>query len=244
MMAVDNHDRLAAAAEAGEIAAWIAYDAERPDVSHALAAEAATLARRAGDRDMGHFIASHITMLDIEQGRPAQAVRVSNAILQTRLAPRARAVFLIRRGRALVRLGDAQGGLTDLHQARMLTGEGPSSSDPWWAWWADDSEVAWQEGTARADLGDWRAAVPLLHEAASARAKGHGARTVHHDRATLLEALVRAGAWADIPPALAVLSANGPLISSARTSAVLRRAAAHAGSGPEDLTETVRGLAA
>ena len=190
------------------------------------------------------FLGSHLAMLNIEQGRPASAVRMSSAILETRLPPRARAVFLIRRGRALVRLGDAQGGLTDLRHARMLIGEGPGSRDPWWTFWATSSEIAWHQGTALADLGQWRDAVPLLHEAARARTAGHGARTVYHDQATLLEGLIRAGAWADIPPVLTDLAAAAPLISSARTSAVLRRAAAHAGNGPEDLTGAVRALAA
>ena len=87
-------------------------------------------------------------------------------------------------------------------------------------------------------------AVPLLHEAARARTAGHGARTVYHDQACLLEGLIRAGAWADVPPVLAELGAAGPLISSARTKGVLRRAAAHADSGPEDIAEAVRSLAA
>jgi len=240
----DNHDRLAAAAEAGEVAGWVAYDAERPDVSRQLASEALTLSREAGDRDMELFLSSHLAMLNIEQGRPASAVRMSAAILDTRLPPRARAVFLIRRGRALVRLGSTRDGLADLTRARSLVGGRPGSRDPWWTFWADESEVAWQRGTALADLGQWRDAVPLLYDAAGTRAAGHGKRTVYHDRACLLESLVRARAWGDAVPVLGTVADSGKLIASARTTAVLRRAAAHTGNAPRDLADAVRDLAA
>jgi hypothetical protein len=239
----DDHDRLAAAAEAGEVAAWISYDAERPDVSRRLTSDALTLSREAGDRDMELFLASHITMLDIEQGRPESALRMSAAILDSRLPPRTEAVFRIRHGRALVRLGRDSDGIADLDRAVHLVSDGPNSRDPWWVFWATRSEVWWQQGTALADTGNWRAAEPLLRAAAETRSANHGARTVYHDQACLLEALVRLGAWNDAGGVLDVMIGAGGRIASARTAKVLRRAAVRATTGPGHLAQAIADLA-
>jgi hypothetical protein len=243
-VAGDDHDQLAAAAEAGEVAAWISYDAERPDVSRRLASDALTLSREAGDRSMELFLASHATMLDIEQGRPASAVRISAAILEQRLQGRVEAVFRIRRGRALVRLGREREGLADLERARQLVDDGPGARDPWWTFWVSPSEIWWQQGTALADVGDWHGAVPLLRAAADTRSAGHGARTVLHDQACLAEALVRAGALSDAGHVIGELSPAARTITSARTSKVLLRAAAHASEANAALADEIRDLAA
>lgn len=241
----DNHDQLAAAAESGEVAGWIAYDAERPDVSRRLASEALVLSREAGDRDMELFLGSHATMLDVEQGRPASALRISAAILEQRLPKHVEAVFRIRQGRALVRLGRSREGLADLDRAGQLISDGPGSRDPWWTFWVTPSEIWWQQGTALADVGDWRGAVPLLGSAANARSAQHGARTVLHDQACLAEALVRAGGLSDAEQVIGELAPAARLITSARTSKVLLRAAAHARAAEaDDLADEIRGLVA
>jgi hypothetical protein len=242
----DDHDQLAAAAEAGEVAGWISYDADRADLSRRYAADALTLSREAGDGDMEGFLASHLTMLDIEQGRPASALRISAAMLERRRLPKhVEAVFRIRQGRALVRLGRTGEGLTDLERAGQLIADGPGSRDPWWTFWVTPSEIWWQQGTARGDVGDWRGAVPLLGAAANARSAGHGARTVLHDQACLAESLVRVGALDDARQVIGELSPAARTITSARTSRVLLRTAAHAtAAGDDALADEIRALAA
>jgi hypothetical protein len=82
-----------------------------------------------------------------------------------------------------------------------------------------------------------------LQKAAELRPGGHGKRTVYHDQACLLEALTRAGAWSDTGPVIADLTASGSGITSARATAVLRRAAAHAAAhGPASVADEIRDL--
>jgi hypothetical protein len=56
-------DMEAATGEAGEVAAWIAFDADRLDESRRLILESLLLSRSAGDRDMEHLELAHLSML-------------------------------------------------------------------------------------------------------------------------------------------------------------------------------------
>jgi hypothetical protein len=219
-----TRDVLAAAGELGEVAGWIAYDAERPGLSRALARDALALTRSAGDREMELFLISHMTMLDIGTGDAGRALDAASMVLgQPRLAPRVEAVFKLRRGRALAALGDPRG-LRELAHSASLIDDGAGARDPAWTWWADTAEIAWHQGVALGDLGDWRAAVPAFERTLAQRTSSR-LRARYNDAAWLLGAYAHAGAWGDAEELAAYLAAAGDGIASTRTTVVIERAA-------------------
>jgi hypothetical protein len=231
----------AAAGEAGEVAAWIAFDKGDLAESYRLAADALPLSREAGDTDMVMFLRCHAAMLDLEAGHPARALDTADAVLACgRLAPRVRAAFQVRRGRALVMLGDRARGAAALAEARRIVMDGPSSRDPWWTWWADPAEMAWQQGTAALDAGDPAAAVPALERAVELRAPAR-VRARFEDGALLLGAYARAGAWSEAVPLARRVAEAGRGVSSGRTRNLLYRTARYmAEEGPADAADAAR----
>ncbi|WP_067793166.1 helix-turn-helix domain-containing protein [Actinomadura formosensis] len=218
-----ERDLIAAAGEAGEVAAWLAYDADRQDVSRWVVHEALMLSRQAGDRDMELFELTHLAMQAVHQHRPAEAVRITRGLLGTRLPPRGAALLTIREGRALAQLGRAGEAFAALGRARSALLDGVTARDPSWTWWVTDAEVLWHTGMAHADLGEWEAAVPLLREAAELRVGYRRAR--YNDLAHLLNALTHVGAWREVEPVLAEVAGIMPEVNSARTTNLLRRVA-------------------
>jgi transcriptional regulator with XRE-family HTH domain len=236
-----GRDLLAAAGEAGEVAAWIAFDKDDLPASYRLASDALALSRGAGDADMMLFLRCHTAMLDLEARQPARALHIADAALMSgRLAPRVRAAFQIRRGRALAMLGDparAKAALTDAHRIVM---DGPSARDPWWTWWADPAEMAWQRGMAALDAGDPAAAVPALERAVELRAPAR-VRARFEDGALLLGAYARAGAWSEAVTLARRVTEAGHGVSSRRTRNLLRRTAAIMDrEGPDDAVDAAR----
>lgn len=231
----------AAAGEAGEVAAWIAFDGDDLPGSYRLAAAALPLSREAGDDGMVLFLRSHTAMLDLEARHPARALRTADAALASgHHAPRVRAVFQIRRGRSLVMLGDQARGTAALAEARGIIMDGPSSRDPWWTWWADPAEMAWQHGMAALDAGDPAAAVPALERAAELRAPAR-ARARLEDAALLLGAYARAGAWSEAVPLARQVAEAGRGVTSGRIRGLLRRTARYmAEEGPADAADAAR----
>jgi hypothetical protein len=231
----------AAAGEAGEVAAWIAFDGDDLPGSYRLAAAALPLSREAGDTDMVLFLRCHTAMLDLEARHPSRALDTADAALASgRLAPRVSAVFQIRRGRALVMLGDRSRGAAALAGARRVVMDGPSSRDPWWTWWADPAEMAWQQGTAALDAGDPAAAVPALERAVELRAPAR-VRARFEDGALLLGAYARAGAWSEAVPLARRVAEAGRGVASGRTRNLLYRTARYmAEEGPADAADAAR----
>jgi hypothetical protein len=121
----------------------------------------------------------------------------------------------LRRGRALAQRGDAGAAVAALRRARSIIADGTGSRDPAWTWWVDDTEITVHEGIARSEAGDWRAAVPLLTEAAGQRLRT--GRDRYRDHVHLLDALVRVGAWAEAMPVMTKVFSQSRMVSSPRT---------------------------
>ncbi|MEU4404749.1 hypothetical protein AB0F88_09500 [Streptosporangium sp. NPDC023963] len=137
-MAAIERDLEAAAGEAGEIAAWQAHDADRQDASRQTIHEAMMLSRLAGDRSMELFELTHLSMLSQFQHRPHETLRIADDVLTNSvLPPRVKAIFEVRRGRALAALGDGTRGFDALQRARSALAESISTRDPYWARWVD-----------------------------------------------------------------------------------------------------------
>jgi hypothetical protein len=190
--AADVH---AAIAELGEVAAWLAYDAEEQDASRRLATEALLQARIAGDRDMERFLLSHLAMQAVYVERPAEGLAIADRVLAEQpKSKRVEAMFRLRRARAIGALGGTTEGLAELHQARADLNASPRPEDPQWTWWLHDAELAVHEARLRAAGGDRRGAAEWSERAVAAVPDRQG-RDNGLYRAWLLRDLVDAHAW-------------------------------------------------
>lgn len=220
-----ERDLLAATGEAGEVAAWVAYDADRQDASRQIILEALLLSRQAGDRDMELFELSHLAMQSVHLRRPAEALRVvAEALGKGKPSARVAALFGIRQGRAFAQLGDGQRAIAALCRARDTLADGVGARDPYWTWWVDEAEVMWHTGVAYGELGEWGRAVPLLAEVAERRAAYPRAR--YNDLTYLLDALGRVADWRAAEPVAIDLAGQVGEIGSVRTTNLLRRVVA------------------
>jgi tetratricopeptide (TPR) repeat protein len=219
-----EHDLQAAVGAAGELTAWIAYDADQQPQSRLLCHEAMLSSRLAGDRSMELFDLTHLAMQSVHLHRSAEALRIADDLLDgPQLADRVAAVFLLRRGRALAQLGDRPRALAAVGKVRSLIADEITSRDPDWTWWLDDAELAWHEGMAHAELGDWPAAVELFWDSAAGRDARGRARDRYNDTAHLLNALVHVEAWTDAEPVAARLIGIATAVGSVRIANLLRR---------------------
>jgi transcriptional regulator with XRE-family HTH domain len=233
-------DLQAAVGEAGEVAAWVAYDTDRNALSRQLIHEALLASRLAGDREMELFELSHLAMLDTHIYRPREALRISVHALESGPLPdRVASVFEIRRGRALAQLGDGPGGAAAIRRARALAeGDGPE-----WTWWVDEPELTLHQGQALGEAGDWAAAVPYMERAAE-QVLASRSRDSYVFSSFLLNAQAQVGAWHDAGPVLAKLAGLSGVVSSARTVTLLRAVTRHlAAKASPGIAEAARELA-
>ncbi|MGH3373791.1 MAG: hypothetical protein ACRDP6_03535 [Actinoallomurus sp.] len=234
-------DLIAATGEAGEVAAWIAYDADQQATSRQIIHEALMLSRQAGDRDMELFELSHMAMLSAYLHRPAEALRVAVSVPDG-LVPRVSALFGIRRARALAQLGNVPGTFDALKEARSALAEGINSKDPYWAWWLNDAEVTWHEAMSHAELGDWGASVELFQTSTVQRSASR--RAQYNDLVHLLNALVHVQDWREAELILSQVSTRVNDVGSTRTTNLLRRIAGRVvlAGAPSTITDTAEEL--
>jgi transcriptional regulator with XRE-family HTH domain len=223
-----ERDLEAVTAEMGELAGWLLFDAERQAESRTVNAEALTLARIAGDASMEWFVLTNQALASIHTGRYREALRISRAMTcGTDLPGRVRALFDVRRARALGGLGDEAGALDALERAESAFADGVGPRDPSWSWWFDERELAGHRGMTLASLGRVDTALPLLAEAverSEGREQFRWALYIH--RANLLRTLLAAGDRGEAERvALAITPMVGE-IASARTEKLLLDVAA------------------
>jgi len=217
-----ERDLQAAVGEAGEVAAWIAYDADQQPLSRALCQEAMLVSRLAGDRSMELMQLGHMAMQGFHLRRSAESLRIADEVLGgTHLSGRVAALFHLRRGRALAQLGDRPRALSAIGRSRSMLADGITSRDPDWTWWISEPELTCHEAMAHADLGDWQTAAELFRRASA----GHGSlvRARYNAEAHLLDVLVHGRAWRDSEPVAAGLASFCAEVGSARTASLLRR---------------------
>jgi hypothetical protein len=223
----DARDLEAAAAEAGEVAGWLLYDADRQPQARAANTEALLIAQQAGDRSIELLLYAAMAMQSVYLNRPREALRIADGLLDTdQLSGRVAAVFHIRRGRALAQLGD-RSGLDDLQRAAALLADGPRAGDPPWTWWVETSELTWHQAMCQVSLGNHTRAVELFQRTLELRPAGTR-RARYNDLAHLLEALVRVEAWRDADEMAGLLLPLAGQVGSGRTTHLLQRVAHHA----------------
>lgn len=219
-------------AEAGQVAAWVAYDADRQDLSRRLHYDALAIARLAGDRPLVLFLLASLAMQATFVGNGREALRIADDVLHDgALSPRTEALFLVRKARALALAGDHRRALAALGRASAVVAGTGAAADPDWTWWITDAELSWHDGMIHAAVHDWPTAIGRF-EAAVADRGTHLSRSRYNDTAHLLLGQLAAGAWRDAEPVAAELASRFPEVNSGRTRTILRRALDHAAEAP------------
>jgi len=149
-----ERDLHSAAGELAEVVGWLAYDAEAHDLCRRMNQESLYFTRLAGDKTVELLTLQNSSMHAAAEGRPREALHIARSVLEGsyKLSPRVKALFLMRKARALAQSGD-ESALALLPEIRGLYLNGVSDTDPAWAWWIDDRELAWHEAMVERDLG-------------------------------------------------------------------------------------------
>jgi transcriptional regulator with XRE-family HTH domain len=223
----DDHELGSAVAEAGQVAAWVAYDTDRQQLSRSLHEEAVFVARLAGDCGMELFLLSSLAMQATYVGNGREALRIAdNALERHNLRGRTATLFHARRARALALAGDRPRALGTLARARADFAEGPRPSDPPWTWWITEAELTWHEAMILTATDDWPAGIDAFATTTSLTDRALR-RSHYNSTAHLWTALAAAGAWQDAEPLAIDLATRLDDVRSGRTRTILRRAIAY-----------------
>ncbi|MEV4196183.1 tetratricopeptide repeat protein, partial [Streptomyces toxytricini] len=218
--------RRAAYAELLQVAAWITFDAERHHTSQRLHLRALEAARGGPDGPLPvePLILAVLSMQEEHLGRPDRSLRIASTVLaRPDLPGRVAAVFHVRAGRALARLGRGPQAMRSLHTASELLADPPGPRDPAWAWWMDRRELDGHRGLAEAALGRRDRAAELLHRAVHGADSGPAYRVLF--AAELARVLAEAADWREADHALAALLDTAPTAGSVRALRAMARAA-------------------
>jgi hypothetical protein len=188
-------DLIATAGELAEITGWLAYDADEHDLVRRMNQEALYFTRLAGDTSIELLTLQNASMHAGFLNRPHEALDIANSVLDGpyRLTPRVRALFLIRKARALAQGGDTSA-LQLIKEARSLHADGTSATDPAWAWWIDERELQWHEAMCKQALGDRNHALDHFELSVEATPP-HETRSQYLHRAYLLKAQTLSQSW-------------------------------------------------
>jgi transcriptional regulator with XRE-family HTH domain len=216
-----ERDLQATAGELAEVAGWLFYDANRQDDVRRMNQEALYFSRLAGDRRMELLTLQNASMHAGHLGRPREALHLARSVLESRdrLSPRVKTLFLMRKARALAQGGDEHA-LRLFDQVRSHYEDGMRDSDPKWAWWIDERELAWHEGMALIDLGRPREAVGKFEQSVWVMASHHMRGRYLH-LGYLLSAQVKVGAWSDAETTMRQIATMVSDVSSTRTVVLL-----------------------
>jgi transcriptional regulator with XRE-family HTH domain len=216
-----ERDLQATAGELAEVAGWLLYDADRQDDVRRMNQEALYFSRLAGDRRMELLTLQNASMHAGHLGRPREALHLARSVLESRdrLSPRVKTLFLVRKGRALAQGGDEHA-LRLFDQVRSHYEDGVRESDPKWAWWVDERELAWHEGMALIDLGRPGEAVDKFQQSVWVMT-AHQMRGRYLHLGYLLGAQVKVGAWSDAETTMRQIATMVSDVSSTRTVVLL-----------------------
>lgn len=130
-------DVRAAVAEVGQVAAWLAPDADRGRKGRHLLESVLPLAAGA---PVERLVLDQLANVAYDEGAPADALLFAERGLALSPAGVTRGMFELRAARARGLLGDAAGALAAMDRAGDLIGAGPRSGEtpqPWWTTWPD-----------------------------------------------------------------------------------------------------------
>lgn len=237
-----TRELIAATGELAEVAGWLAYDAEEHELVRSMNQEALYFTRLAGDRSMELLTSQNASMHAAAIGRPTEALLIARSVLEQsqELSSRLRSLFLVRKARAFAMGGD-ESALRILEEARTLFYDGTVPSDPPWAWWIDERELAWQEAMALRDLGyGGRALERFQHSVAAGPSTGVRSQYIH--QSYLLRAQAEVGDWSAIEGSAEEMESLISDVASTRTVVLLRSVVERyggAGSAPKKVQEAL-----
>jgi transcriptional regulator with XRE-family HTH domain len=188
-------DLIATTGELAEITGWLAYDADDHALVRRMNQESLYFTRLAGDTQVELLTLQNASMHAGFLDRPREALDLADSVLEGSysLTPRLRALFLVRKARALAQGGDVSA-LRFMQEAQSLHADGLSSSDPAWAWWIDERELQWHEAMCRQNLGDEHGALTHFELSVEATSANETRKQYLH-RAYLLQAQTKAHSW-------------------------------------------------
>ncbi|MGH3866469.1 MAG: helix-turn-helix domain-containing protein [Pseudonocardiaceae bacterium] len=218
-----ERDLQAIAGELAEVAGWLLYDADRQAEVRRMNHEALYFSRLAGDRSMELLTLQNASMHAGDLGRPHEALHLARSVLESRdrLSPRVKTLFLVRKARALTQGGDERA-LKLFDQARSHYQDGVRDTDPKWAWWVNEHELAWHEGRALVDLGRPREAVGKFEQSVWKISPRH-VRGRYLHLGYLLDAQVKVGAWSDAETTMRQIAPMVSEVASTRGVVLLAR---------------------
>ncbi|SHE92823.1 hypothetical protein SAMN05444320_1022 [Streptoalloteichus hindustanus] len=228
--------------ELAEVAGWLAYDAGLHDEVRRLNLAARHHLAVAGDASLDLLVVQNTAMHVADQGRPVEALRLARNVLGSRsLSPRLECLFRIREARALAQAGADGEARRVWRKAVGLHQDGTRDSDPAWAWWLTEGELAWHAGMVAGCAENWSDAIENLMrcvELTPARAR----RGAYIHLAMLMRAQVLAGAWRDAEETLRLLWPHVGEVRSSRGRAIVRAALDHARDVGSSQAAALRGV--
>jgi hypothetical protein len=217
-----ERDLHSAAGELAEVVGWLAYDAEAHDLCRRMNQESLYFTRLAGDKIVELLTLQNSSMHAAAEGRPREAFQIARSVLEGdyKLSPRIKALFLTRKARALAQSGD-ESALQLLPEVRDLYLSGVNDSDPAWAWWIDDRELAWHEAMVHRDLGLVTEAIDHFERSVMATLADE-IRSQYLHRAYLLQSQVDNSTWDAAERTAGQLIPLSREVASTRTAVILR----------------------
>ncbi len=218
-----ERDLHSAAGELAEVVGWLAYDAEAHDLCRRMNQESLYFTRLAGDKTVELLTLQNSSMHAAAEGRPREALHIARSVLEGnyKLSPRVKALFLMRKARALAQGGD-ESALALLPEIRNLYLNGVSDIDPGWAWWIDDRELAWHEAMVERDLGFAGQAIDHFERSVVATPADE-IRSQYLHRVYLLQSQVDNSTWDAAERTARQLIPLAREVASTRTAVILRR---------------------
>jgi transcriptional regulator with XRE-family HTH domain len=217
-----ERDLHSAAGELAEVVGWLAYDAEAHDLCRRMNNESLYFTRLAGDKSVELLTLQNSSMHAAAEGRPREALQIARSVLEGDyiLSPRIKALFLMRKARALAQSGD-ESALRLLPEIRELYLAGVRDTDPAWAWWIDDRELAWHEAMVQRDLGLASKAIDYFERSVMATPADE-IRSQYLHRAYLLQSQVENETWEAAERTVQQLIPLSREVASTRTAVILR----------------------
>jgi hypothetical protein len=158
-----------AAAELGQLAGWVSFDAGLHAAAQRYYVAALHAAHAAGDRPLGANVLAGMSFQATIAGDARDAIVLADAAARDAgraATPRVSAMLATRSARAHAQAGNATECIAALGRAETAMGRlGPTGDDPPWIYYFDEAELAAQAGACRLALRQYLQAQLYLSEA-------------------------------------------------------------------------------